>query len=654
MCAAEVGSLKEPMLNIPLKDYFRETRLFNARLTAAAVLVLGLTLILLVRLVYLQVVSHRHYVTLSQANRIKPIPIPPVRGLILDRYGTVLAQNLPVYTLEIIPEQVDDMDALLAELGEIVRLNPTDLKNFRKQLRRRPRFENLLLRTHLTDEEAARVAVKHPFLDGVELHARLQRHYPLGGLGVHAVGYVGRINEQEMERIDTSAYRGTNHIGKLGVEASYENLLLGQVGVERVETDAHGRTLRSLARVAPASGKNLFLSIDANLQALGERLLGKQRGALIAMRPDSGEVLAFVSTPIYDPNPFVNGINVDSYQALLNNPDKPLINRALNGRYAPGSTIKPFLGLAALEKGFDPSLPVICPGWFKLPGDNHLFRDWKKHGHGPVDLHDAVVQSCDVYFYRLAVALNIDGMKDFLAHFGFGQKTGIDLIGESDGILPSREWKRERGERWYTGETVVTGIGQGPILATPLQLAAAVSALANHGIRPVPRLVRATENAKDKALQETASEMLPVIPFQNPNHLQTLIGYLTDAVHTDKGTAYGIGWDVPYHIAGKTGTAQVKGVAQTETYDEKSIPLRLRDHALFIAFAPVDKPQVAVAVIVENGGHGSSAAAPIARQVMDYVILGENRYAKRRTSAANANRAESVGAPDGVNEEGSE
>jgi penicillin-binding protein 2 len=628
------------MLNIPLKDYFRESRLFNLRLTVAAVLVLVLVLVLLLRLVYLQVVSHRYYATLSQTNRIKPLPIPPVRGLILDRNGVVLAQNLPVYTLEIIPEQVDDMDALLSELGGIVRLNDADQKNFRKQLRRRPRFENLLLRTHLTDEEAARVAVKRPFLDGVELHARLQRHYPLGGLAVHAVGYVGRINEQEMQHIDSSAYRGTNHIGKLGVEGSYEDLLRGRVGVEKVETDAHGRALRILERIAPVAGKKLHLNLDARLQALAERLLGQRRGAVVALHPESGEVLAFVSTPTYDPNPFVNGIDVDSYRTLLDNPDKPLVNRALSGRYAPGSTIKPFLGLAAMETpGFDPTRPMICSGWYRLPGDNHLFRDWKRQGHGPVDLHDAVVQSCDVYFYRLAVTMGIDRMSDFLFRFGFGQKTGIDLIGESDGILPSRDWKRSRGEPWYPGETVVTGIGQGPILATPLQLASAISVLANQGGRPAPRLVRAHEDTKHKVMQDTIPEIHPAFTLQDKNHLHTVNDYLADAVHTEKGTAYRIGWDAPYRIVGKTGTAQVKGIGQTETYDEESMPERLRDHSLFIAFAPADRPRVAVAVIVENGGHGSSAAAPIARQVMDHVILGENRHAHRGIASRGASNS---------------
>ena len=612
------------MLNIPIKDQFRESRLFNARLSVVGVIVVTLILALLLRLAYLQIFAHRHYETLSQANRIKPIPIQPPRGLILDRNGVILAQNYPVYTLEIIPEQVDDMNALLEELGQVVSLNEADLKNFRKQLRERPRFESLVLRSHLTNEEAARFAVKRPYFNGVELEARLQRYYPLTGLGVHFLGYVGRINEQDQEQIDKAAYRGVNYIGKLGIEASYEKDLLGQVGFEKVETNAHGRSLRILERIAPVAGKNLYLNIDAKLQALAEQALGKQRGAIIAMEPSTGAVLAFVSTPTYDPNPFVNGIDQDSYQALLNDPDKPLINRALNGQYSPGSTIKAFLGLAALEmNGFDPDKQVMCPGWFTLPGSTHMFRDWKKGGHGPVTLHDAVVQSCDVYFYKLAVAMNIEAIKKFLEPFGFGGKTGVDLFNESEGILPSPEWKAARGQKWYPGETVVTGIGQGPILFTPLQLASATSALANQGVRMKPEIVHAIVDAKTQAAQEIAPVAYAQIPLKNKHDLEIQIQNLTDAVNTRKGTAYGIGYNAPYKIAGKTGTAQVRGIAQGQSYSAKNTPERFRDHALFIAFAPVGDPKIAVAVIVENGGHGGSTAAPIARRIMDYVILAK-------------------------------
>src|SRR5581483_7614754 len=497
------------MLNIPLKDYLRETRIFNARLGVAGVIVVVLTFILLARLVYLQVIDYRHYATLSQANRVKPVPIPPARGLILDRNGVVLAQNFPVYTLEIVPEQVKNMRGLLDELGKLVRVTDGDLKVFQKQLRERPRFEYMTLRSYLNEEEAARVAVRLPFLNGAELRARLQRHYPFGGLAVHALGYVSRISEQDLDRIDKSAYRGMQHIGKLGIEATYEELLFGRVGFEKVETNAHGRALRTLERIAPTAGKNLYLNIDAKAQAVAEQALGKRRGAVVAVSLKTKAVLAFASTPTYDANAFVNGIEPAAYKALLEDPDKPLINRVINGQYAPGSTIKAFLGFADLEAGnsIDMNRSVFCAGSYNLPGSAHQFRDWKKGGHGAVTLHDAIVQSCDVYFYRLAVALGPERMKNFLAPFGFGRATGV-------------------------------------------------------------------------------------------------------------------GRTSPYHIAGKTGTAQVKAVAQGARYDEHATPERFRDHALFVAFAPVEDPKVAVAVIVENGSHGSTTAAPIARQVLDQLILG--------------------------------
>lgn len=623
------------MLNIPLKDYFRESRLFNSRLSIAAVAMAILSLLLVARLGYLQLVSHRHYATLSQANRVRPIPIPPVRGLILDRHGVVLAQNFPVYTLEIIPEEVDNINSTIDELRQLVRITEGDEKSFRKQLRERPRFEALTLRTHLTEEEAARVAVRRPYLHGVELQARLQRHYPLGGLGVHAVGYVGRISDLDLERIDKNAYRGTRHIGKLGIEAAYEHYLLGEVGFEKVETTARGRALRTLERVAPVAGRNLYLGIDARLQAIAEEALGKRRGAVVALEPSTGTVLAFASTPTYDPNPFVNGIDSESYKALLDDLDKPLINRALNGQYAPGSTIKVFFGLLALEdERFDAGRPIGCGGGYTLPGSSHVFRDWKKGGHGFVSLHDAIVQSCDVYFYRLAATLGPETMRDFLAPFGFGSRTGVDLPSESEGLLPSPAWKEARGQKWYAGETVVTGIGQGLILATPLQLASAVATLANGGTRIKPHLLKAQEQPNGSRREESPAQKLVEIELRARAHLETLIGHMVGVVHDNKGTAYGIGWNAPYRIAGKTGTAQVKSIAQGATYSESATPERLRDHALFISFAPVDNPQVAVAVIVENGGHGSSAAAPIARKVMDQVILGKVQRATQPAPAS--------------------
>ncbi|OGI44677.1 MAG: penicillin-binding protein 2 [Candidatus Muproteobacteria bacterium RBG_16_64_11] len=608
-----------------IKDYLRESRLFNLRVGVSLALVAFLALILFVRLVYLQVVSHRHYATLSQENSVKPLPVTPVRGLILDRNGVVLAQNFPVLTLEITPYQVANMKALLEELGTVVTLNERDLKNFERLRRSRPRFESLTIRTQLSEEEAARFAVNRHRFNGVELRARLQRHYPHGALAVHALGYVGRINEAEAEAVDKAAYRGSQHIGKLGVEQSYEDILLGEVGAEKVETNAHGRALRVLERIAPKAGYNLYLNLDIKLQAIAEQSLGQYKGAVVAIEPKSGAVLAFASTPTYDPNPFVNGIDTESYQSLRDDPNKPLINRALYGRYSPGSTIKAFLGLAALEFNQNPERTVFCPGWYSLPGDTHRFRCWKKDGHGAVNLHDAVVQSCDVYFYQLAVALGIERMHSFLAGFGFGARTGVDLKGESSGLLPSPAWKKARGLPWYGGETVITGIGQGLILATPLQLASAMATLANRGVRLQPRMAHGFIDPKSREVHLFEPRPLDPLALQDAEHLEATFNNLTDVVHGAGGTARGIGWNAPYKIAGKTGTAQVKGIGQQEVYVEGAVPLHLRDHALFVAFAPVDDPQIAVAVIAENGGHGSSTAAPIARKVMDYYLLGRDR-----------------------------
>jgi penicillin-binding protein 2 len=616
------------MANSEIRDHLRESRLFGTRITVVGVTVLALMALLLIRLTYLQIINYRHYATLSQSNRINPIPIPPVRGTILDRNGVVLAQNYPVLTIEVVPDQVDDMGTLLKEMGKIVTLSERDLKLFAKQLRERPRFESLTLRTHLTDEEAARFAVVRHLWNGAELRARLQRHYPQGALGVHAVGYVGRISEDDLETIDKNAYRGTQHIGKLGIEQFYEDELLGTVGFEKWEADAHGRQIRPLERIAPVAGKNLHLNIDARMQEVAEQTLGKFRGAVVALEPKTGAVLTFASTPTYDPNPFVNGIDPASYAALNDSKDKPLLNRALNGQYAPGSTIKSFLGLAALDAGENPAKQTICPGWFSLPGSTHRFRCWKAGGHGAVDLHDAVMQSCDVYFYRLASSLGIERLVDYLGGFGFGNATGVDMKGESKGLLPNPEARRSRGKEWLPGETVITGIGQGATLATPLQLASAIASIANRGGRPRPRIAEFLENPESHIRTQIAEPALTPSGHYTPEQYDVMIHNLTDVVHGKSGTALGIGWNAPYKIAGKTGTAQVKGVGQGESYSESRTAEHLRDHALFVAFAPVEDPKIAVAVIVENGGHGGSTAAPIARKVMDQYLLGKSADGK--------------------------
>ena len=616
----------------PLYDSLRESRFFSQRVLAVAIAVGVLTGLLLLRLIWLQVVSHRHYETLSQENRINPVPIPPVRGLILDRNGAILAENRPVLTLEIVPDQVKDMDGLLRELGEVIELNTQDLEDFRRLVRQRPRFESIPLRVNLTDAEAARFAVVRYRLRGVDLKARLERFYPQGGLGVHALGYVGRINADEEKRIDPNRYRGTQHIGKLGVEAQYEEQLHGIPGIEKVETDAHGRALRTIERVSPVAGQNLHLNLDARMQAAAELGLGGFKGAVIALNPRTGAVYAFASNPTFDPNPFVNGISAPAYASLRDDPDKPLLNRALNGRYSPGSTIKAFLGLAAIEIGDGPNARVNCPGWYSLPGSSHRFRCWKKEGHGSVDLHDAVVQSCDVYFYRLAVQLGPERLSNFLARFGFGARTGVDMPGESSGLLPTPEWKRARGVPWYPGDTVVAGIGQGLIIFTPLQMAVATAAIANRGSVLEPRLAAAIEDPLSHmrtTIEPNARRTMTIADA----HFAIQIANLADVVHGTRGTARGIGLDAPYQIAGKTGTAQVRSIAQGAKYNEAETPLHLRDHALFVAFAPVEDPKIAVAVIMENGGHGGSAAAPVARKVMDVLLVDEARTSAAGTPA---------------------
>lgn len=612
-------------LDIPIKDHFRESRVFSNRLTITIISVTLLCILLLVRLVYLQIVSHTHYETLSQKNRISSLPLPPVRGLILDRNGVVLAQNFPVYTLEITPELVEDMESLLNNIGQLITIGDRDLKRFNKQRRRRPKFEAQTLRTHLSDAEAARIAVKRPFLPGVELRARLQRHYPLGALGIHALGYVARISESDQRVIDASLYRGTQYIGKLGVEKSYETTLLGKVGIEINEVNAFGRKLQEVEgrRVTPIAGEHLYLNIDTRLQALAEKALTNKRGAVVAIEPATGAVLTFVSMPTYDPNQFVSGIDQESYQSLLDDINKPLINRALNGQYAPGSTIKPFLGLAglALEKVTTTS-EISCKGWFSLPGSKHRFRDWKRYGHGTVNIKKAITESCDVFFYKLATRLGIKLMTQALAPFGFGRKTGIDLALESKGLLPTQEWKDARNEPWYAGETVVVGIGQGPILVTPLQLATATAMLANNGVRMQPMLRFTSENPETHAIKRFSPKVKARLPDFVLPHLSVIHEAMINAVHGKKGTGRRIGRDAKYKIAGKTGTSQLRQIKQNEYYNKKLTPERFRDHALFIAYAPADDPKIAVAVIVENGGHGSSAAAPIARKLMDEYLLG--------------------------------
>ncbi|MDE3011480.1 MAG: penicillin-binding protein 2, partial [Pseudomonadota bacterium] len=600
---------------------------YRSRANVAIVLILLCCLVLLARFGWLQVAQYEHYHTLAEANRIAIAPVVPTRGLILDRQGQPLANNYSAYTLEITPGRVDDLDATIDALATIIEIAPRDRKRFHKLLDESHNFESLPLRNRLSEAEVARFAVNRYRFPGVEINARLFRNYPQGGTASHVIGYIGRINDSDLDRLDDDGllanYRGSDHLGKVGVEQSYERELHGLTGSEQVETDAGGRAVHSLSRTEPVSGNDLVLSLDLTLQQIAEQAFGNRRGALVAIEPASGEILAFVSQPGFDPNLFVDGIDQTNWDALNQSADKPLTNRALRGLYPPGSTIKPFMALAGLHYGKRTADSVVYdPGYFALPGTTHHYRDWKPEGHGSVDLHRSIVQSCDTYYYSLANELGIDAVHDFLARFGFGERTGIDLDGEVGGVLPSRAWKRARfHQEWFGGETVIGGIGQGYNLMTPLQIASAVATLANHGVMMRPHLVHAIRDSRSGQTREVAPETARDAQL-NARDLAAVRDAMVDVMRPG-GTAATAGAGAPYSFAGKTGTAQVVGVKQNEKYVESQHRERNRDHAWFVGFAPADAPRIAIAVLVENGGHGGSAAAPIARQVADYWLLGK-------------------------------
>lgn len=616
------------MEQLELKDYLHETKLIQGRLFALGIILILLVLTLMIRVWYLQVYQHEKFDVLSKDNRVRLVAVPPIRGQIYDRKGRVLAENLPIFTLEIVPDQVADMRALLDEVARIVMISPNQLKRFEAALRSRPGFEAHILKLNLSEEEVARFMVNQHRFPGAQVQARLQRSYPYGGELVHVLGYVGRINQREKDSIDPQAYKGTEYIGKLGIEEYYESELLGKVGFEQIETNAHGRPIRTLDRMPAVSGNDLVLNIDAELQVKARQILGDRRGSVIAIEPATGGVLAFVSNPTYDPNKFVNGIDHRSYGELRDDPQRPLLNRALYGRYAPGSTIKQLVALAGLENGWSASQQVSCPGYYQLKGSSHRYRCWKRVGHGPTNLISAIMKSCDVFFYQMANSLGIDKLHDFLGSFGLGSKTGIDLRGEPDGLMPSREWKRRvKGVVWYPGETLITGIGQGFTLATPLQLGVMSATMANRGQRVEPRIINhMVEGAGDGY---TAMDFTPVIRENsqvefNQANFDTILEGMRGVVESPEGTAhYYIGRDKSYSMAGKTGTAQVVNIAQGARYDASKLTEFQKDHALFVAFAPVEEPKIAIAVIVENGGGGSSVAAPIARQIFDYYLAAE-------------------------------
>jgi penicillin-binding protein 2 len=619
-----------------------EMQQFRRRLAIMAGFVLLLFGLLVLRFVYLQSVMHAHYATLAEANRISIVPVAPNRGVIVDRNGAVLAHNYSAYTLEITPSRVSNLEAVIDELTQIVDITARDRRRFRKLMEESKRFDSLPIRTRLSDEEIARFAVNRYRFPGVDVRARLFRQYPHGDLFSHVVGHIGRINQRELDQLEEKGvipnYKGTDYIGKTGLEQSYESHLHGTTGFEQVEVDSGGRAVRTLARNPPVSGSNLVLKLDAGLQEVVFRAFGERRGALVAIEPETGGVLAFVSKPGFDPNLFVDGIDPQSWSELNHSPDKPMVNRALAGTYSPGSTFKPFMALAALTYGKrTPQQSISDPGYFMF--GSHQFRDDKVGGHGVVDMYKSIVVSCDTYYYVLANDMGIDAIARFMGSLGFGSRTGIDISGEAEGVLPSQEWKKKRfrkpeQQKWYAGETISIGIGQGYNSYTPLQLAAATATLANDGVMFRPHIVNYVEDLRNG--ERTFIEPKPLRRLDvKPEHIavikQALVGV------NREGTGQRAFAGAPYIAAGKTGTAQVIGLKPGEKYIESKVAERFRDHALFIAYAPADKPKIALAVIVENSGFGARAAAPIARQVFDYYLLGKEVKPVKDDDDAQAN-----------------
>ncbi|HIN18607.1 MAG TPA: penicillin-binding protein 2 [Gammaproteobacteria bacterium] len=615
----------------PISDVSRYPVLGRSRLVVAVILIVTLTVVLIERLYFLQIVEHVRYRALSIENRFDLLPVPPVRGMIYDRYGEVLAENHAVYELEVVPEQVRDMASFMTWAAQSLSLTERDRKKFDKRLHGRASFERILLKSGLSEEQAARFAVNQYRFPGVALRGRLRRSYPLGHVTAHVVGYVGRISDKDLDAKELSRYRGVAHIGKLGIESYYEGNLLGRIGYEQVETNAHGRVVRTLAREPAISGHHLHLTLDSRLQKVVRNELAGHRGAAVVLEPHTGEILAFVSVPDYDPNLFAKGIDQVRYTALLQDSNKPLLNRALYGRYAPGSTLKPILALAGLEHTIDPRRRVKCPGFFALKEGGRVYRCWRKQGHGAVNLKEALEQSCDTYFYQLGLTLGISGISEALTTFGFGKQTGIDLASEPDGLIPTALWKQRRyGTPWYPGDTLNASIGQGYILSTPLQLAAATAALANRGRLVRPHLLRGVEDPETGEIQRPA-EQVTEVQLGDASQYERVIEGMIAVMHGSYGTARRAGQRLSYRIAAKTGTSQLVSLPQAGEA-AKDTPERLKDHALFIAFAPAERPRIALALVIENGGSGGKIAAPIARRIFDYYFVERLRRAALKES----------------------
>jgi len=607
-----------------LKNARQEMHTFRVRSLVAACLVVLLTGALMARLVYLQVVQHDVYITRSENNRVRVEPLPPTRGLIYDRNGELLAENRPTYNLTLVRERVDDIDATLALLIDLLDLPDAEIEAFRERSRQRQRpFQPALLMSDLSEEQIAKLAVNRYRLPGVEVEAQLLRYYPDAKIMSHALGFVGRINAEELNQLDPGNYAGTHFVGKTGIERYYETELHGQAGLRKVETNARGRVLRELGRTDPVPGKNLTLTIDKDLQSLAVDLMDGRRGSIVAIAPQTGEILAMVSTPGFDSNQFVTGIDVASYRALQNNIDLPLFNRAARGHYPAGSTIKPFMALSGLIEGeITPSDTIYDPGYYQLPNDSRRYRNWLRWGHGKVDMERAITVSNNTYFYSLAHEVGIDAISEHMHQFGFGEHVTQDVYGESTGLMPSREWKRERfNQPWYPGETLSVGIGQGYLQVTPLQLATATAVLANRGHWVKPRLAKRIGGEEVPVdLPDTKDD----ITIENPEWWDDIYAGMENVLSGREGTARRAGKGLEYRMGGKSGTAQVFSLGQDEKYNADELAERLRDHALFIAFAPVDDPQIAISVVIENAGGGSSHASYLARDMADAWLLGDD------------------------------
>ena len=634
----------------PFKDHWKEQRLFFSRIIGAAVVVVLLTGVVIARLVHLQVIEYQRFSELSRDNQLRIEPLPPTRGLIYDRNGLILAENVPTWQLVVVPEQLEDLDGVLAELEALELLDPGERPVLTDLIRSHRRFERVTL-TNLTEVQAARFAVRRHHFPGVDIQEGLIRYYPYAEAAAHAVGYVGSISATDLEQIDRADYAGSSQIGKSGIERSYETYLHGHAGYRQQVVNAQGRVLLDPATDAagtvdpltqggletrwPEPGEHIVLALDMRLQLEAQAALANLRGAAVAIDPRNGDLLALVSSPSFDPNLFATGLSPADYVTLNTNIDKPLFNRALAGRYPPGSTVKPFLGLAGLVNESEMLQEShFCPGFFTLPGSTHRYREGRPYGHGEADLHAAIVESCDVYFYQLAVDLGIDRIEQFMKGFGFGSRTGIDISGEDTGLMPSREWKRRNFSRredqvWFPGETVITGIGQGFTQFTPIQLAHATAAMAVSGQRFRPRLLIGTENPSSREVQYVDPQALPGVEGVDPEHWQFIHDAMLGVTQEIKGTGHTAMLGAAYQVAGKTGTSQVVSIAQEEKYDEENLDERLRDHGLFVAYAPADNPTIAVAVVVENNGGGSRTAAPIVRRMLDVYFESEEYVARQ-------------------------